>query len=481
MRKFVTNAFIALGAVALMASCAKSTDLFDQSAVDAQKKAEMLQEIEQTKINYEANFVKKYGAIDPNQSWDFAAPLHLGTRSGGEGDVTDITTDETITTVTVAGLDFDIKNGEVTKNKSLYDGINTKLPEKTATSGEPIKLLAPETSFYIYPVSTRGEWIYDLKIRIGENNDPITLFSKNWTGWDKHYVNGMVSDNKTINMGGIKIKAKPGTPIDIFIDNVDYKGARRASVGSFNGQAIYVDVPEGTTIDTGFELKKDAKIKYIGIEDNDGSVEASDNDFNDIVLAVVGDPDIPGKTVITHDYYDVPTYKAKRYMVEDLGGDDDFDFNDIVVDVHQNITAHHKLTFVDGVQVKDEIIKTDYSDQVAEIRAMGGTLDFDLTIGKTTWSKSKAGFNVGTMYNTQEGYEYSKVLATFTIEENSWDFDNNNISVTIKKTGAFSGNITYEIPFPKEGSVPMIVAVNADSDWTWMTERIGVPESWIKK
>ena len=29
MRKFVTNAFIALGAVALMASCAKSTDLFE--------------------------------------------------------------------------------------------------------------------------------------------------------------------------------------------------------------------------------------------------------------------------------------------------------------------------------------------------------------------------------------------------------------------------------------------------------------------
>ena len=38
MRKFITNAFIALGAVGLMASCAKSTDLFDQSAVDAQKK-----------------------------------------------------------------------------------------------------------------------------------------------------------------------------------------------------------------------------------------------------------------------------------------------------------------------------------------------------------------------------------------------------------------------------------------------------------
>ena len=108
MRKFITNAFIALGAVSLMASCAKTTDLFDQSAVDAQKKAEMLQEIEQTKINYEANFIKKYGAIDPNQSWDFTSPLSLGTRSEGEGSVTDLTTTEPLGNEFVKGLDFGI-------------------------------------------------------------------------------------------------------------------------------------------------------------------------------------------------------------------------------------------------------------------------------------------------------------------------------------------------------------------------------------
>ena len=104
MRKFITNAFIALGAVSLMASCAKTTDLFDQSAVDAQKKAEMLQEIEQTKINYEANFIKKYGAIDPNQSWDFTSPLSLGTRSEGEGNVNDLTTTEPLGNEFVKGL-----------------------------------------------------------------------------------------------------------------------------------------------------------------------------------------------------------------------------------------------------------------------------------------------------------------------------------------------------------------------------------------
>ena len=37
--RLFTKALFAMGAVALMASCAKSSDVFDQGAVDAQKKA----------------------------------------------------------------------------------------------------------------------------------------------------------------------------------------------------------------------------------------------------------------------------------------------------------------------------------------------------------------------------------------------------------------------------------------------------------
>ena len=187
MRKFVTNAFIALGAVALMASCAKSTDLFDQNAIDAQKKAEMMQEIEQTKINYEANFVKKYGAIDPNQSWDFSDYARLGTRG-----VTDITTPGAITTTTVAGLDFDVDaNGNATKNNSLLQAMNQVLPERQARTGvQAIKLLAPVSDFYIFPISTRGTWTHDLMVKVG-NSTPQKLYTKTWTQYDKHYVNGI--------------------------------------------------------------------------------------------------------------------------------------------------------------------------------------------------------------------------------------------------------------------------------------------------
>ena len=138
-------------------------------------------------------------------------------------------------------------------------------------------------------------------------------------------------------------------------------------------------------------------------------------------------------------------------------------------------------TFVNGVQVSDVITEETAGDQIAEIRAMGGTLDFDLKIGKTTWSKGDEGFNVTTMYNTQVGYNYDEVLATFTIDDKSWDPENNNISVTIRKTNADNLNVVYEIPFPKKGTVPMIVAVKPIPEYTWMTERTHVPTDWLRK
>ena len=46
-----------------MTSCAK-TDLYDENS-------EIL--ISQHKSDYAANFVKKYGEVDPNKSWDMSA------------------------------------------------------------------------------------------------------------------------------------------------------------------------------------------------------------------------------------------------------------------------------------------------------------------------------------------------------------------------------------------------------------------------
>lgn len=163
------------------------------------------------------------------------------------------------------------------------------------------------------------------------------------------------------------------------------------------------------------------------------------------------------------DYRDliclVEPARVKRYIVEDLGALDDFDFNDIVVDVVSN---------KDG--------------QYAIVRAMGGTLDFELTIGNTKWSKSGNNFDAATVYNAYDGeINYAATLSTFNVEE--WDPDENNISVTVKER--LGDGVIISFPFPKAGEVPMIIAITPTTYFTdpndassrryWMPERVSIP------
>lgn len=177
------------------------------------------------------------------------------------------------------------------------------------------------------------------------------------------------------------------------------------------------------------------------------------------------------------DYLDficlIEPASVKRYLIEDLGALDDFDFNDIVVDVHE------------------------YWDQEAEkrvqkaiVRAMGGTLDFDLTIGNTTWSKSGNNYDPITPYNADAGVnDYSAKLCEF--EVTGWDPVLNNISVTVKKKESNdTSNGVFTITFPKAGEVPMIIAVDRDfffqepddeasTKYYWMPERVSIPTDYF--
>ena len=144
---------------------------------------------------------------------------------------------------------------------------------------------------------------------------------------------------------------------------------------------------------------------------------------------------------------------GKRYLIEDLGSKKDFDFNDIVVDVLQD----------------------DGGNQKAIIRAMGGTLDFTLTIGSTTWTKGGDGANLGykveTMYNT-ESRDFTKVLAEFPVS--GWIPNDNNISVKVKSLS--NEGVIIDIPFSRQGDAPMIIALNTYIDW--QPERQALPDSW---
>ena len=136
---------------------------------------------------------------------------------------------------------------------------------------------------------------------------------------------------------------------------------------------------------------------------------------------------------------------AKRYMVEDLGGIGDFDFNDIVFDVVYNKNLN-----------KYECI----------VRAMGGTLDFSIKVGNTTpWVKGD-NFDVTTMYNTIDpDYDLEKEYARFDV--NGWVPENNDVTVTVE-----GKNGTFVLPFPKNGEIPYMVATNIGKAWS--KERVNV-------
>ena len=186
---------IGVGAVAVLASCAKG--------FDAPSSYEEIQ-----KESYKSSFEKKYGTISPNQKWDFSTyEFRLGTTRGASAINTEIME---------KGIDFgdvsklklkEVKfprnpewdyveiEGGVEKNAAIFNAIKKALPEQKAHTGRPAVLVAPSNEFYIYPLFSGGNIRYDLKVKVGDN-DPVTVFKKDYKNFQT--INGMKKANGEI-------------------------------------------------------------------------------------------------------------------------------------------------------------------------------------------------------------------------------------------------------------------------------------------
>ncbi len=410
---------------------------------------------------YTERFETMYGEILPTQTWDFSTGTSIvNTRA-----------EETIDLMSIAGLDFKITRKtssilnpkyDITQNAGLYDNVIKALPENTKHTGETVVLTAPSNSFMIYPVSVQGAYTYDLIVKVGDKTHKI--FSKTWSDYSLPYINGdgklSTTKVKTKPMPGVKITAPVGTPIQIYLDNLK-NGKNLVTdklIGTGTGNAIFVNAtakPEGLGNVLDVDVN-DAIVKYIGIED---SPNFGDQDFNDIVLALVGNPYVPQELIVTEEEYKLPIAKpAKRYMIEDLGSIDDFDFNDIVIDVMDIVEGKYKATFTNGVLTSNELVETTHY-QTATVKHLGGTLPFILKIGDTVLDEIRPAINI------DPDYEY--VIT-------GWDPKLNNIQCIVN--GQENNSIT--IGFPEPGSVPMIIAF--DTYKQWMEERVAVPKEWFK-
>lgn len=256
--------------------------------------------------------------------------------------------------------------------------------------------------------------------------------------------------------------------------------------------------------------KMPSQVLIIGCEDAHG-VE-SDYDVNDVVYMIIGYPYAPEI---------VPTTQLikKRYMCEDLGATDDFDFNDIVIDVNQSM-EYQLITNPEGKAEDYEYdgnlqvymqAKPETKKQWARISHVCGTLPFQVKVGDYYFHKVtdptddyKTRNELAQSATTTRGIDIAETDGwnpNETKEITGWDPKANNVTIYVEWKGGrkaddsehtsmeynpnseedryadFANGECKVVKFPKDGDVPYIIAV--DQDIPWMKERVSIPDSWV--
>ena len=455
---FVIGCIAVIG-VALM-SCSKS-DLYDSNAANQQKN-------EQQVKDYTSNFVEKYGSVE-GKSWDLAT---LATSYTLESSNRALTRDGV--------YNADAVEGEMLVEKATIDWMSTnmKAGANNVAKGKPFYLQVPNNSFTIVPIfQGTASYYWQLWMYVDGVGDKLI-----WSKGDIKYITSDGStDWKSPGTGGtgmnsaFQIKAPtyefknlPKNANMYFYLKVwnSYSDFQKNTINPRKLTSLNQMMLALINCQVPSNVPADNEVSIIGCEDNVNG----DFDYEDLVFMMYGNPAPPIKHV---DEVIVGT--PKRYMMEDLGEEKpDFDFNDVVVDVisgRAKVKREYEILENGGWKLINETTIEDLPD-IAVVRAAGGILDFTLTIGNTTWTKSAKFPNYKEMLNTGRDGEinYEKELDTFKVE--GWNPDNNNISVTVE------GN-PNDIIFPKEGDAPMVIAV--DPTTNWMVERTPAPKDWFTK
>ena len=435
-----------------------------------------------TKAMYSSSFVKKYPNVSLNQSWDYSSKQ----KTFGLGDITrgNVPTRGNGGGITEGGW-YEVDNNTLTwMHDQLVEGVDNR------SLGKPFYMSVPGNEFTIVPIfqgiaaavwelhmvvdgNDYKVWTksQDIQIKDNDNADWHNLHCgyHTWDGGNTWIFSEWESQYNTI--GGDKhtgddshepsvvtdVRAKKYVCADLpvgaemyFYLKVTTGDTDRCEVGaeqsSIKGMMLALqDVPRPANIPA------DNEAMIIACEDADLSL--SDWDMNDVVFLVYGKK-VPKPVEITEGD-EVERRTTVRYMIEDLGATDDFDFNDIVIDVAD-------IDIVSPIYTND--VLTGWNNkghrQEAIIRHLGGTLPFRLTIGNTQLEEHAGVLGA----DPDEKYDIT-----------GWDINRHNISVQVKQNN--NSGVYNNVTFPKAGEAPMIIAV--DPTQMWMSERQSVPESWF--
>lgn len=302
--------------VALTCSCANDDDFVPSS---------------EEEIEFVESFEKTFGKVPENQNWDFYADY-----------VKDFYGASSESAATRAG-------GKVHVNR--HDRQQTSIDKKVWEK------YLPEN------VDNRNVGTHNFDL-ISPSNGHIEVYAVWYAGWYEQYAKYQfecgieVDENKTMMFEGRGDTSAPSSDLSKFCSNPNFAASVTMDPTSrFRLYIKYVD-DGGNTVchysDEGYaslvctyDFNKNKRWLVIGFEDMPESKwnTGSKPDFNDVVLYILGADQ-------------VPLLESKRFFCEDMGSIGDFDYNDLVFDVHP---------------IKNDKIEV-------KVLAIGGTLPVELSV-----------------------------------------------------------------------------------------------------
>lgn len=404
---------IATAIVAMaMTSCDNAEkDLYDPDAARDQE--------------YVNAFTKEFGAIPNGQSWDYYASAIESIRTRAAGDAT---IDNTIGQP--EGMDF-------TQWQYMLD----KNADNRNVGAHDFQLVS-NGAFKVYAVWYSGQYEvwgqHEFELGVYYNDEYTKIFDG--CGQPRYAP-------YPVNPGlGANVDIPKGQPFQFYIKYVANShpyyafsgpgessttaGAAWSPVYSYgNASLLFSDL-----------VTPEKQVMVIGFEDKmrmDWSLPGKSGitpDCSDVILYIEGNPNLP-----------VP--EAKRFMCEDQGSIGDFDFNDVVFDVHP------------GVSNTAEVI----------LRAAGGTLPIDLIVAGQNLGEvhELLGVSTGTMVNTGIA-SAEPYTTTVTIPS---DFDLTTFTDVKLQVTAKDGS-KYVLNYSEEGSAPCFIATPISTRWMKETKNI---------
>ena len=251
-------------------------------------------------------------------------------------------------------------------------------------------------------------------------------------------------DDEVLRSLCYKIQLPVGTVFGFYVDII-----HELEDGTKNNRGRYYSDPELNTnspISTFAYKEMDNGTSYITIEDY------NDNDYNDFIFVLEGSP-----TPVVND----PVKYI--YAVEDLGGTNDFDFNDIVFSV-SHISGHEEA--------------------IVQPLAAGGIYPATIYFGDKSYGEihGKFGKASNVMVNTAKGTTKSTMVKANPFKVNvpaEWSHtehgaSGNGFSVYIE----IPNRVDKEVSTcnPGEGAAPQMLVLS--ENWLWPTERTKISDAY---